>query len=185
VIKVLTIICLFSLYSCSSSPASKAVNNSPQKCLGSSNLSEILKISFLITEDEKLLSGSIGAPDKGKLCQGQVYKSKEDSKITIFRVWNSTNPNSKLGKWWAFHKPSGKISNYRSEYEICPEWSPLDKLVSCTLKPGATVVVGTGQSAECSEYLTYPTSDKQQIYINDASLSVENCTLLDGEFSWK
>jgi len=126
----------------------------------------------------------LGAPDKGSLCQGQVYKSKEDAQITIFRAWNSTNIKSKKGRWWAFEEPSGTISNYRVEYGVCPSWSPLDELVSCTLKPGATVVVGTGQSAKCTSK-TYPVSTTKQIFINNPDFSVENCTTLDGEFSWK
>jgi len=102
---------------------------------GSSNLPENLANKFEKIEDKELLNEALGLPNKGKLCQGQVYKSKADTQITIFRAWNSTNPNSKFGKWWAFQKPTGKISTYRSEYEICYQWSPLDKLVSCILKP--------------------------------------------------
>jgi hypothetical protein len=172
-------ILVFTLFGCSSFPATA------QLCLGNSNLPANLENEFEPIEDPLLLNGALGSPNKGKLCQGQVYKSKEDTQITIFRAWNSTNPSSKFGEWWAFHQPTGKISRYRSEYEICYQWSPLDKLVSCTLKPGVKVVVGTGQSAECSEYLTYSVSEKQQIFIEDASTSVTNCTMFEGEFSWK
>ncbi len=47
------------------------------------------------------------------------------------------------------------------------------------------VVVGTGQSAECSDYLTYPVSDKQQIYIDDAANSLADCATFTGEFNWQ
>jgi len=154
-------------------------------CLGSNNLPENIANKFQAIEDEILLNKTLGAPQKGALCQGQVYKSKKGSEIIIYRAWNSTNPNSKLGKWWAFEKPSGEISKYRSDYEICYQWSPLDKLVSCTLKADTKIVVGTGQSAECSQYLAYPTSDEQQIYIDDAANSLVDCTTFNGEFSWK
>ena len=154
-------------------------------CLGGSALPEKMVGEFDQIDDETLLNKTLGNSKKGKLCQGQVYKSKKDSQIVIYRAWNSTNPNSKFGKWWAFQKPAGDISKYRSDYEICYQWSPLDKLVSCTLKADTKVVVGTGQSAECSEFLTYPVSSKQQIYIDDAGNSLTNCTIFQGEFSRK
>ena len=180
-------ILILALYGCASYPIGKEaqITDNARLCLGSSNLLDNLVSKFEAIEDIPLLNEALGSPNKGKLCQGRVYKSKENTQITIFRAWNSTSPKSKFGKWWAFKKPSGEISKYRSEYEICYQWSPLDKLVSCTLKPNTKVVIGTGQSAECSAYLTYPVSVKQQIFIDDASISLINCTVFNGEFSWK
>lgn len=154
-------------------------------CLGSTTLPENIASLFETIEDEPLLNKALGNPQQGALCQGQVYKSKKDSAIILYRAWNSTNPNSKFGTWWAFHKPLGNISKYRADYEICYQWSPLDTLVSCTLRGDTKVVVGTGQSAACSEYLTYPVSDKQQIYIEDSANSLIDCRVFNGEFSWK
>lgn len=156
-----------------------------ESCLGGVSLPENLSNNFDPVSDEKLLSKTLGEPGKGKLCQGQVYKSKADAQITVYRAWNSTNPGSQFGKWWAFDKPAGKTSKYRLDYEICYQWSPLDKMVSCTLKTDTKIVVGTGQSAMCSEYLAYPVSSKQQIYIDDAQNSVKNCTVFDDEFNWQ
>ncbi len=178
---------VFSFLGC----ANTTVNNQPEQaareniCLGSTNLPDNVASKFEAVEDDAFLNEALGSPLKGGLCQGQVYKSKKESKIMLHRAWNSTNPNSKLGQWWAFNKPLGEVSKYRSDYEICYQWSPLDKLVSCTLKANTKVVVGTGQSAECSEYLTYPVSDKQQIYIADSANSLVNCTVLNGEFNWQ
>jgi len=140
---------------------------------------------FEAVEDTALLETALGQPKDGKLCQGQVYKAKENTHVTVYRAWNSTNPNSKMGKWWAFQSPEGKVSQYRSVYEICYQWSPLDKLTHCTLKSDVKIVIGTGQSAECSQYLTYPASAEKQIYIEDASISLSDCATYDGEFSWK
>lgn len=156
-----------------------------QQCPGNTELPVNLAGKLEAIEDEPLLKSALGQPTKGKLCQGQVYQSKENSNLTIYRAWNSTNPNSELGIWWAFHRPEGKVSQYRSDYEICYQWSPLDKLTTCTLKAGVKVVVGTGQSATCSEYLTYPVSAAKQIYIQDAGTSVSNCTVYDAKFSWE
>ncbi|MVD33254.1 hypothetical protein D6U54_19075, partial [Vibrio cholerae] len=67
-----------------------------------------------------------------------------------------------------FELPSGYTADYRKNFEICYQWSPLDKLAKCTLKAGTKVVVGNGQSAKCSEYLSYPVSEKQQVFISEA-----------------
>ena len=184
---ILVAVSVLTLFSCANYQVESETQqmDSEELCIGNSSLPENIVDEFDLIDDEVLLNKTLGKPEKGKLCQGQVYKSKKDSQIVIYRAWNSTNPNSKFGKWWAFQKPTGDISKYRSDYEICYQWSPLDKLVSCTLKADTKVVVGTGQSAECSEFLTYPVSNKQQVYIDDASNSLTNCTTFKGEFSWK
>ncbi|MDA0740183.1 MAG: hypothetical protein O3A59_14875 [Nitrospirae bacterium] len=187
---------IFSLCGCSSfapkddnlfaqAPLSPEVSDAiPQSCIGTTQVPVELVGQFEAVDDEALLHLALGEPTKGKLCQGQVYLSKDRSHITIYRAWNSTNPNSAMGQWWAFNQPVGKVSRYRADYEICYEWSPLDTLTRCTLRPGTKVVIGTGQSAECSEHLTYPISAEPQMYIVDASTVVSDCTTYDSEFSW-
>ncbi len=139
---------------------------------------------FIETNNSELLNLALGEPGKGGLCEGKTYQLKDQQTLIVYRAWNSTNPNSRFGAWWAFYQPDGKVSQYREDYEICYQWSPLDKLVQCQLKPGTQVAIGTGQSAVCSEYLEYPPSDKLQIYLPNAEASVENCTVFDGELSW-
>lgn len=183
----LTILFITTLYGCANYSIDQPVpiNTANQDCAGSTQLTQEFSDKFEPVEDISLLSASLGSPNKGKLCQGKVYKTKKNTSITLYRAWNSTNPNSQLGNWWAFEAPSGDIAKYRSDYEICYQWSPLDTLVSCTLNPETKVVVGTGQSAECSDYLNYPVSATQQIYIENASSVLSNCTGLKGQFSWK
>ncbi|WP_111977767.1 hypothetical protein [Algibacillus agarilyticus] len=154
-----------------------------QACIGSVGLPAHLKNSMVKAQDTTLLNNSIGEPNAGKLCQGQVYETTQA--ITLFRAWNSTNPNSQLGRWWAHSKPTGLVADYRQDYEICYQWSPLDVMSTCTLKAGVKVVLGTGQSAQCSEYLTYPVSDAQQIYIENASELLEKCETKQGVFAWE
>jgi len=157
----------------------------PEKsCAGTTDLPGSLKAQFVAIEDSTLLQATLGEPEKGKLCQGQVYQSKPDSQVTVYRAWNSTNPNSRFGNWWAFNLPRGKIAQYREDYEICYQWSPLDKMVACTLKANAKVVVGNGQSAFCSDYLTYPVSAAQQVYLDNAKDMVLDCKEYDGVMSW-
>ncbi|QMV15470.1 hypothetical protein [Vibrio spartinae] len=155
----------------------------PSSCVGTTIVAGDLSSRFKLVQDSAFLAQAIGEPLKGKLCQGAVYESTDE--VTVYRAWNSTNPHSEFGQWWSFQFPSGNTAKYRENYEICYQWSPLDKLVKCTLKVGTKVVVGNGQSARCSEYLSYPVSEKQQVFITNASDAVENCESYDSVMSWK
>ncbi|WP_297532976.1 hypothetical protein [Thalassolituus sp.] len=181
------------LVSCTQMPATQPAQNeqpntvsvAAESCIGTTDLAAPLRDSFVPAVDSDLLNAALGEPGKGGLCQGQVYISTGIKTVTLYRAWNSTNPGSTYGNWWAFNKPSGKVAQYREDFEICYQWSPLDKLVTCELKAGTKVVVGNGQSAYCSEYLTYSVSASQQVYINDASNSVMNCETADGVLVWQ
>lgn len=164
-------------------PSEQTAKQSSNGCLGNVELPSGLSDYFDAIEDMALLDSTLGEPNKGMLCQGKVYKAKKNVDLTVFRAWNSTNPDSRSGKWWAFSRPDGRVAKYRSDYEVCYQWSPLDKLTDCKLKANAKIVVGTGQSATCSEYLSYPVSSVKQIYIEDAS-SLYNCRDHDALFSW-
>lgn len=178
--KIVFWVCVVSLSACSYQTKPFATS-----CLGDTDLPKVLAASFDAVTAPNLLKETLGKPEQGKLCQGKVYQSKADSSVTLYRAWNSTNPNSRFGKWWAFSKPQGKVAEYRRDYEICYQWSPLDMLAVCTLKPGTKIVVGNGQSDKCSQYLTYPVSAKQQVYLIDAQSQVMHCKLYADEFNWK
>ncbi|MGB2065778.1 MAG: hypothetical protein ACPHUL_11490 [Marinomonas gallaica] len=154
-------------------------------CLGTAALPEHLTPFFDEVNDPALLASTLGETDQGKLCQGKVYQAKANTEVPVYRAWNSTNPNSQFGNWWAFDQPSGLTAQYREAYEICYQWSPLDKLVSCQLSAGSKIVVGNGQSATCSEYLTYEKSPAQQVYLENASEQTLNCDVKDAVFSWR
>ena len=183
--RTIVLLSLFLIFGCSSIDTQKANNGFTQKCLGNTEIDSEFRDQFIEIEDNSLLNLALGSPNEGKLCWGKVYIAKQNSNILIYRAWNSTNPNSQMGQWWAFSKPTGLISTYRYNYEICYQWSPLDKLVYGRLKPGTKIVVGTGQSAKCSDYLTYPISDEKQIFIKDASKSIENPQVYDLIFKWQ
>ena len=178
VVTLVTFALFLSPHNVSAQPANDA-------CVGSPALPAEFAGRFKLAEDETLLSAAKGAPDAGSLCAGNVYMTGDNVDITVYRAWNSTNPGSRMGKWWAFHRPSGKVAQYRSDYEICYQWSPLDKLTRCRIKAETKVVIGTGQSARCSEYLTYPPSAARQIYIDNASSALTDCRDYDLVFSWK
>ncbi|KJY75210.1 hypothetical protein [Vibrio nigripulchritudo] len=176
------------LAGCASQPQSTdtaTTDLNSSQCVGSVDLPVRLAPYFETVEDEALLNSALGAPEEGKLCQGKVYQSKAGTQVTLYRAWNSTNPYSQFGQWWAYDLPAGKVAKYREDYEICYQWSPLDKLVTCELKAGTKVVIGTGQSAKCSEYLTYDVSESQQVYIENSQDVVANCAVKDGILVWE
>jgi len=161
------------------------VKQPPSACPDNPELPAELLASFEPVEDEALLSAALSAPKKGGLCQGKVYKTKEKVEIKLYRVWNSMDPESRLGNWWVFDRPDGKISKYRSDHGICYEWSPLDKLTHCTLKAGTKLVIGMGQRVRCPEYSIYPSSKAKRIYLESASEAVSDCRDYDARFSWE
>ncbi|ENK1947515.1 hypothetical protein AB3A00_003426 [Vibrio cholerae] len=181
--RILSFTLIAAIQGCANEPSVSQPISSGLNCVGSTALSGELSDKFTPVQDESLLSQAIGEPLQGKLCQGSVYESTQD--VIIYRAWNSTNPKSQLGQWWSFELPSGYTAGYRKNFEICYQWSPLDKLAKCTLKAGTKVVVGNGQSAKCSEYLSYPVSEKQQVFISEAASVVENCQVYDSVMSWE
>ncbi|CAM3822560.1 hypothetical protein VA7868_03460 [Vibrio aerogenes CECT 7868] len=190
--KKLSLLSLFILTGCSSTyqlapddDGHTVSSGEGLSCLGTTVLPAEMSRFFDEIKDPELLAQALGEPGKGKLCQGKVYQSKPGTSVPLFRAWNSTNPNSKTGQWWAFYKPAGDIAVYRHDYEICYQWSPLDKMSQCHLKAGTKVVVGTGQSAVCSEYLTYPVSAKQQVFITGGSSALSDCIDYTGVMSWR
>ncbi len=186
---VLVVLCVIFLSACAqystqsqSSASTHSPTNTNHVCAGNTILPDTLKDKLVEVDDPQLLAKALGQPEKGGLCQGKVYKSTEA--VTIYRAWNSTNPNSQKGKWWAASQPKGKVAQYREDYEICYQWSPLDIMSQCVLASGTKVVIGTGQSAQCSTYLSYDVSDKKQIFVDDAQATVSACETFDGEFRW-
>lgn len=134
-------------------------------------------VGFVAVNDEVLLQSARGASGLGKLCEGKVFRATQP--VTVYRVWNSDKSYTIYGSWWSFVLPEGPKQKYREDNGICPSWSALDRMSSCSIKVGAKIVVGPGQSAQC-EQMTYPKSPVNQVFIpNDSRnnvIHVENCT---------
>lgn len=130
--------------------------------------------------EEAAPSFSIGAPGKGALCEGKVFTVKEP--ITVYRVFTAKYETAKkagpTGAYWTLAKPSGKLADYRSNYEICSEWNDLDMLNECKVDVGAKVVLGPGQSADCDSGAKYEQSAANQLLIvkgADGKVPVSGC----------
>lgn len=143
------------------------------RCVG-----RITPPSFAAKEvsDAALLAEALGASGKGGVCAGKVFMLQEE--VRVYRLWDSSRTYSVYGRWWSLSRPEGSRDAYRADYAICPAWSALDRLTSCTIKAGTLIVIGPTQSASC-ETDTYPKSAKNQVYVrNDAAkgqLLVADC----------
>lgn len=129
------------------------------------------------TSDTASLNEARAATDKGGVCAARAFVAQQP--VKVYRVFDSSRGSSAMGRWWSLTKPEGPREKYRQDYAICAAWSALDRLTSCTIKPGAIVVIGTTQSVACEEG-TYPKSANHQVYLqNDLAkgqLVVENCS---------
>ncbi|WP_221797475.1 hypothetical protein [Oceanobacter mangrovi] len=152
-------------------------------CVGSTELPAMLAGKLTPASNDDLLQQALGEPGKGGLCKAAVYQVTEA--FTLYRAWNSTYSGSRLGSWWAYQQPAGLVAGYRENYEICYQWSPIDKLVRCTIKAGTQVVIGPGQSATCSEYFSYGVSPYQQVFLTTAADAMVDCDDFDGVMSWQ
>ncbi|TXT38523.1 MAG: hypothetical protein FD135_2846 [Comamonadaceae bacterium] len=120
---------------------------------------------------------------KGGVCAGKVFSVT--APVVLYRVFDASNPHSKLGGWWALTRPTGSRDDYRAANAICKEWSPLDKLVSCEVRPGSQVVLGTTQSAVCADGSTYPKTAAQQVYVaNDGRAGIIHVGACSEESVW-
>ena len=135
---------------------------------------------LVAVSDDPLYKQALGEPTKGSLCTGQVFEAQKP--VKVYRVWNKAKSYTKLGRWWSFSAPKGPVGAYRAANAICPEWSELDMVSECTLKVGAHVVVGPGQSAACKAE-SFPVSPTNQVFIPNETkdpanqkVFVEGCT---------
>lgn len=95
--------------------------------------------------------GSAVKPEgQGGVSDGLVVRTTAD--IPVYRLWNGPEKKdargntNRLGGWWSYDAPKGPVEKYRKDYEICKSWNDLTWVATCTLKAGAVVVIGPGQS---------------------------------------
>ncbi|MDO8459191.1 MAG: hypothetical protein Q7T07_20000 [Burkholderiaceae bacterium] len=126
--------------------------------------------------DAALLAQALGASLKGGICSGKAFKTEKP--LRVYRLWDANVAASQFGSWWALGKPAGSREAYRQDYAICPSWSALNRLTSCTVKLGAVIVIGSTQSVQCEDG-TFAVSPSSQVFMqNNAAagqLAVENC----------
>lgn len=133
-----------------------------------------LPAGLAVAANDALLNEARGVTDKGGVCAAKVWQVKDA--VKVYRVYDGSRSTSMYGRWWALSKPTESRADYREHYAICKNWSALNRLVSCTLKPNSQIVIGTTQSIQCEDGV-YPKSANIQVYVPNtpAALLVENC----------
>lgn len=116
---------------------------------------------------------------KGGVCDAQVFKAVDE--VVVYRVYDGSKPWSAFGGWWSLERPQGPRSEYARDNAICPEWSALDQLVTCRIKAGSEVVLGTTQDVTCADGQLLKKNANVQVFMaNDSRsgvLQVDSCAL--------
>lgn len=108
---------------------------------------------------------------QGGTCAAKVYALT--APLAVYRVFDQAQPQGHLGRWWALHAPAPDRDAYRRTLAICPEWSQLNALVRCELRPGTQVVLGNTQSARCADGSVLPKTAAAQVFVpNDARAGI-------------
>jgi hypothetical protein len=96
------------------------------------------------------LASAVKPAGEGGLTQGLVVRMIAD--VPVWRMWSgpakkdAKGNTNRMGQWWSYDAPHGSQQEYRSDYEICVSWNDLTWVARCTLKKGAVVAVGPGNS---------------------------------------
>lgn len=122
-----------------------------------------------ISDNDALLGKARGVSGKGGTCDGQVYAVS--APVKLYRVYDASKGYTQRGSWWALEKPGGTRESYRANYAICPEWSAVDALVECEIRPGTQVVIGSTQSAICADQTELPKTAALQVYVANDGLN--------------
>lgn len=158
----------------SNAPSVSATGIDGEKCVG---MTPATVEGLSPNNDSTLLKKAQYETGKGGVCTAKSFVAT--APLNVYRVYDEKKPWSAYGGWWAMTRPSGSKDDYRANNAICKEWSNLDRLISCQVKIGAEIVLGTTQSVTCEDGSTYPKTAAVQVYIpNDQKnsvLYVENC----------
>ena len=120
---------------------------------------------------------------KGGVCSAKVFSAT--APVVLYRVFDASRPYTKFGGWWSLKRPGNSKLMYRAANAICPEWSNLDRLVSCEVRPGTQIVLGTTQSAECADGSTYSKTSETQVFVsNDSKAGIIHVGACSEEADW-
>ena len=124
-------------------------------------------------------TGAVKPAGEGNLEAALVVKLTAD--LPVWRLWSGPDKKdargntNRIGQWWSYDAPHGSRRDYRAAYEICTPWNDLYWVARCTLKSGAVVAVGPGNSVSaqtCGDPAgqeAYPANERDwQLYVAKA-----------------
>ncbi len=130
-----------------------------------------------------LLSQAQRPSGGGYLCSAKSFLITQP--LRVYRLIDSTQPYSKLGTFWSFDRPTGTRDDYRAKFAICKQWNQLDRLLSCDVRPGTQIVVGTTQSADCGQGITYEKTAANQVFVpNDGLAGIVHTGACTDQGAW-
>lgn len=97
-----------------------------------------------------VVTAAVKPAGQGGVTQALVVRITQD--LPVYRMWSgpdrkdSAGRTNRIGGWWSYDAPRGSVTAYRQNYEICMAWNELRWVATCTLKAGAVVAIGPGQS---------------------------------------
>jgi len=129
--------------------------------------------------DDALLAEATAPPGEGKLCGGRAYRVQ--APVTVYRLFDAARPFSEFGNWWSLEPPAESREQYRRKYAICDAWSQLDRVITCTIQPGTSLVLGPGQSvASCPPpQAGLPQAEAIQVYLPQRGTHFIACSSAD------
>ena len=132
-----------------------------------------------VIDDKALQARAQLASGKGGVCDARVFEAVDE--VVVYRVYDASKPWSAYGGWWSLERPQGPRGEYAQDNAICPEWSALDQLVTCRIKAGSKVVLGTTQNVTCENGQQLMKNANIQVFMaNDSrnnQLQVDSCAL--------
>jgi hypothetical protein len=132
-----------------------------------------------VPDTDGLLSKALGAPGAGGVTSGAVYSVTAPGAVAVYRIFGG--PARENGRWWALVPAAGTAEEFRKNFGICPLWNDLSREKRCTLKAGARVVIGPGQSVDCKApkdapaAVSYGASTALQVYLDQPDAMIEGC----------
>ena len=119
----------------------------------------------------------------GYLCSAKTFAITQP--VRLYRLIDSAQPYSKLGSFWSLDRPTGTRDDYRAKFAICQQWSQLDRLLSCDVRPGTQIVVGTTQSADCGQGISFPKTAANQVFVpNDGRAGIVHTGACVDQGAW-
>ena len=91
--------------------------------------------------------------------------------MRLYRLIDTAQPYSKLRGFWSIDRPTGTRDDYRTRFAICKQWSQLDRLIACDVRPGILIVVGTTQNANCGQDFSYGKTAANQVFVANDGLA--------------
>jgi hypothetical protein len=152
----LLVLAAASLMACGGAPPSPPATPAPAACPASIALPAQLQGKAVVVpkgdpdEARAALEAAVKPAGQGGICAGLAVRLTAD--VPVWRMWNgpakkdASGRTNRMGGWWSYDAPHGAAQQYRTDYEICQSWNDLTTMAKCTLKKGAVVAIGPGQS---------------------------------------